>query len=190
MRIEKEQVYVKRALKGDVNAFTHLVEAHKLSTYHLALSIVKNPDDAEEVGQDAFMKAYNGLSRFKGDASFSTWLYRIVYNTALSKIRKKHLETFSMDSDTATFDLQATERTFAALVEQDRGKYLRLALTRLGEESALMVELYYYHQKDMHEIAVILGMTHGQVRVRMTRARKKLKEYLEDLLKKETKDLL
>lgn len=78
-----DQVYINKILNGDTNAFTVLVDRYKDLVFTLALRMVKNREEAEEVSQDTFIKVYNSLNRFKGDYKFSTWIYRVAYNTCL-----------------------------------------------------------------------------------------------------------
>ena len=90
MAYQEDSYYIERVLQHkDAAAFEGLVNKHKTLAFNIALRITKNREDAEEVAQDAFIKLYHALSEFKGDAKFTTWFFRIVYNLALSKIRKK-----------------------------------------------------------------------------------------------------
>ncbi len=89
---------IKLVKAGDVGSYAQLIDNYQHMAFTLAKSIVKNKEEAEEVTQDAFFKAYKALDKYKGDAGFSTWLYRIVYNTAISKIRSRKAETTSIES--------------------------------------------------------------------------------------------
>ena len=93
MNYREDSFYINKVLKGNLPSYAILVEKHKGLAYTLALRIAKNNEDAEEIAQDAFLKAYNSLGSFKQDSRFSTWLYKIIYNTAISRFRKKHIET-------------------------------------------------------------------------------------------------
>ena len=84
-------------MNNDVSAYTILVDKHKNMAFTVAYRIVRNREDAEEIAQDAFVKVYQSLKSFKKESKFSTWLYRIIYNTAISKTRKKQLETTNLD---------------------------------------------------------------------------------------------
>ena len=97
MNYREDNFYINKVLKGNLASYAILVEKHKSMAYTLALRISKNHEDAEEVAQDSFLKAYNSLNSFKQESKFSTWLYKIIYNTALSRFRKKHIDSFSMD---------------------------------------------------------------------------------------------
>jgi RNA polymerase sigma-70 factor (ECF subfamily) len=83
-----DKVYINKILNGNTNAFTVLVYRYKDLVFTLALRMVKNREEAEEVSQDTFIKVYNSLNRFKGDSKFSTWIYRVAYNTCLDRLKK------------------------------------------------------------------------------------------------------
>ena len=95
-----DSYYVRKVLKGDRQAFAVLVDKHKSMAFKLAMGIAKNKEDAEEIAQDSFLKAFEALPKFNADSKFSTWLYRIVYNTAISKIRKKKVLHDDIDDTT------------------------------------------------------------------------------------------
>src|SRR5205823_9803266 len=106
-------------LKGDHNAYALLVERYKSYVFTLTLRFTKNREDAEEVAQDIFVKAYRSLSDFRGTAKFSTWLYTIVYTTSITFLRKKKLSTTSIDDEGTFIQLENQDSGFKAnLVEQ------------------------------------------------------------------------
>ena len=94
---QQDNIYITKVLEGDRNAFAYLVDKYKTMVYSLALRLVKDREEAEEISQDAFIKAYQSLASFKGKAKFSSWLYRIVYNTAISKLRQQPAGRVSLD---------------------------------------------------------------------------------------------
>jgi len=185
----EDNIYIEKTINGDCHAYGKLVDKYKSRVYTLALRIVKYSPEAEEVAQDAFMKAFKALPKFKKEAKFSTWLYRIVYNTALTKVSKKKLDMMSLDQTHIELNGAHIESGHQLVVE-DRKKYLNHALSQLPEEEAVMINLYYTHDKDMHEIGAIMGMTHGNVRVKLSRSRKKLYALLQNALKHELKNIL
>ncbi|MDX1629456.1 MAG: sigma-70 family RNA polymerase sigma factor [Fulvivirga sp.] len=185
MTRKEESQLIESIIHGDVHAFSLLVDQYRDHAFTLALRIVKSREDAEEVSQDAFYKAYRHLKKFKHESSFSTWLYRIVYNTALSKIKKQRLQAETMEQAHLQIAEEHAINGLSDLVAADRKKYLNLAMERLPKEEASLLSLQYTQDKDMLEIAEITGLTHGNVRVKLTRARKKLFEKLSVLLKKE-----
>lgn len=187
---EDDLVYIERVIEGETSCFANLVNKYQSRAYTLALRIVKNEEDAEEVSQDAFVKAFRSLSKFKREASFSSWLYRIVYNTALSSIRKKRIETTSLDIEDQKLSVDDTNHSFRELVREDRKKYLKHALDKLSGEEATLIDLFYSHEKNADEIGEIMSLSHGNVRVKLLRARKKLHETLSKLLSKEIRELI
>jgi RNA polymerase sigma factor (sigma-70 family) len=187
MEYKEDKHYIGRVLKGESNAYAFLVNKYKSMAYSLAMKLVKNREDAEEIAQDAFIKAYQSLGQFRGSARFSTWLYRIVYNTAISRMRKSSAELVSLED--SGFDEKASSEAMDAyyrLKDQDRKKFLDLVLEKLDPDENFLVTLYYYDEKDLDEISQITGLTRNNVKVKIFRARQKmsgmLKKYLKDEL--------
>jgi len=187
MEYKEDKHYITRVLKGESNAYAFLVNKYKSMAYSLAMKLVKNREDAEEIAQDAFIKAYQSLGQFRGSARFSTWLYRIVYNTAVSRMRRSSVESVSLED--SGFDEKASSEVMDAyyrLKDQDRKKFLDLVLEKLDPDENFLVTLYYYDEKDLDEISQITGLTSNNVKVKIFRARQKmsgmLKKYLRDEL--------
>jgi RNA polymerase sigma factor (sigma-70 family) len=187
MEYKEDKHYIARVLRGESNAYAFLVNKYKSMAYSLAMKLVKNREDAEEIAQDAFIKAYQSLGQFRGSAKFSTWLYRIVYNTAISKMRRSSAESVSLE-DSGFEEKVSSEVTDAyyRLKDQDRKKFLDLVLEKLDPDENFLVTLYYYDEKDLDEISRITGLTRNNVKVKIFRARQKmsgmLKKYLKDEL--------
>lgn len=191
MEAKTDQFYIERVLQGDSNAFAFLINRYKDMVFTLALKIVKSREDAEEVAQDSFMKAYQKLDGFKGESKFSTWLYTIVYRSALSKVRKKKLETTDIDS--FVLDNHSDDHDFPqieAIKNGEQQKYVKKAVENLGETDALLITLFYLHDNSIEEIQEITDMSQSNVKVRLFRARKKLYKELSLLLKEEIKTIL
>ena len=191
MEAKEDQIYIDRVLQGDTNAFAHLIDKYKNMAYTLAMKIVKNREDAEEVAQDSFLKAYQKLEGFKGQSKFSTWLYTIVYRSALTKVRKKKLETSDIDS--YVIDNHKEDHDFPqleAIKNGEQQKYVKKAIENLGEADALIITLFYLHDNSIEEIKEITDMSESNVKVRLFRARKKLYNELSLILKEEIKTIL
>jgi len=188
---QQDNIYITKVLEGDRNAFAYLVDKYKTMVYSLALRLVKDKEEAEEISQDAFIKAYQSLASFKGKAKFSSWLYRIVYNTAISKLRQQPTGRVSLDepniSDTLYLESKENYDTLSA---DERKKYLEKALDSLDRDEKMFVILYYYEEKDLDEIASIAGLTKTNTKVKLFRARKKMLTVLQSYLKEETYNLL
>ncbi len=175
---------IKLVRAGDVSAFAQIIDKYQHMAYTLANSIVKNHQEAEEVAQDAFFKAYKSLDKFKGDAEFSTWLYRIVYNTAISKIRSRKTETITLESQEV--DKQNTFNfadNLNRLERQERKVILKKALKELKEEDAFIIILYYYKEQSIEEIEKTTGLSKSNIKVKLHRGRKQLQQPLEQLLR-------
>ena len=188
---KSDQIYIDRVLQGDTNAFAYLVDKYKNLTYTVAMKIVRNHEDAEEVAQDSFIKAYSQLHTFKGDSKFSTWLYTIVYRNSISKIRKKKITTTNIDSyiienHKSDYDFPQIE----AIKNGEQKKYIAEAMNNLPETDAFLITLYYLEESSVEEIEQITGLTKTNVKVKLFRARKKLYNELSLLLKDELKEIV
>lgn len=191
MEQKEDGHYIKRVLNGETNAYAFLVNKYKSMAFSLALKMLKNREDAEEVAQDAFVKAYQSLSQFRGGARFSTWLYRIVYNTAVSRLRKSSFEELSID-DTLIEEKVPDEigDAYYKLKESERKKFLDIVLEKLDPGENFLVTLYYYEEKELDEIAQITGLTKNNVKVRIFRARQRMMVMLKQYLNKELIEIL
>jgi len=186
-----DQIYIDKVLQGDTNAFAYLINRYKDMAYTLAIKIVKSHEDAEEVAQDSFLKAYEKLDSFKGNSKFSTWLYTIVYRNSISKIRKKkvttsHIDDYVMDNYSEGDEFPQIE----AIKNGEQQKYVREAIDRLPEKDALLVTLFYMNESSIEEIEQITNLTQSNIKVKLFRARKKLNTELSFLLKEEVKTIL
>ena len=175
--MQDEQAIVSRASRGDTNAFALLVEQYRDYVFTIAYRILQKREEAEEAAQDAFVKAWKMLGSFKGTSKFSTWLYSIASNTAIDHQRKKHLLTDSLDKEGSFFQpedkgaLNAQEH----MEERERVGTLDKALAQLPEQDSLLVTLFYMHEKSVDEIATITGLSVSNVKVKLFRARAKLR---------------
>jgi RNA polymerase sigma factor (sigma-70 family) len=160
-----------RILNGDVSGYALLVDRYKDLAYTISYRILGKREDAEEAVQDAFVKAFRSLSSFRQKARFSTWFYRIVYNTAVSKKRLKR-QVFQSFEEVAIPDIQAD----ATGDEEDRQKMLEGAMQQLPEEDRIIVTLFYVDESSVDEIHEIMGLSKANVKIRLFRARKKLQE--------------
>ncbi len=182
---------IKLIRAGDVSAFAQIIDQYQHMAYTLANSIVKNHQEAEEVTQDAFFKAYKSLDKFKGDAEFSTWLYRIIYNTAISKLRSRKTDTLHLESqEVEKHNLDNFSDNLNRLEQQERKVILKKALKSLKEEDAFIIILYYYKDQSIEEIEKATGLSKSNVKVKLHRGRKQLQATLEQLLRKELKSFI
>lgn len=191
MEQEQDSICIKKVLGGDRNAYAYLVDKYKTMVFTLALQITKDREEAEEVTQDTFIKAFQSLKGFQGKAKFSSWLYRIVYNTAISNLRKKEKGRISLDETNIDEALYLeSKKNHESLSLAERQKYLELALDSLDKDERMFIILYYYEERELDEIAQIAGITKTNTKVRLFRARKKILLVLEKYLKEEKYSLL
>lgn len=185
-----EDLLLRQAGQGQPQALAQLVRRYQALAYTVALRVVGNPQDAEEVVQDAFLKAFAALAQFQRAAKFSTWLYRIVYNTALTKKRSRPLLSDLPPILETAADYSATADGWEAMRRADQQKYLALALARLPPEDALVLTLHYLGEQSIAEICVILGKKTSAIKMQLLRSRKQLEQALTQLLPTEFQHLL
>jgi RNA polymerase sigma factor (sigma-70 family) len=178
---------IDQVLGGNINAFTHIVNRHKDKTYNLAFRICCNHEEAEEIAQDSFLKAYRALGSFKKESSFSTWLYRIVYNTAISYVRLKKREVLSLED----FPADATDFIGTGASEEEaeteyRRSLLNFAFQKISEEDRSLITLHYYEEMSTEEISDVTGISKSNIKVRLFRARQKMFQVIENAEKKRT----
>ena len=183
--------YIEAVRNGNVQAFSFLVEKYQKLVYTLALKLLKKPEEAEEMAQDTFVKAFQKLNSYEGKSKFSTWLYSITYNACISELRKRRIEFKSLDDrQISDLDEQKMHDYYRETRKEDQEKYLNLALARLPEDDQVLVTLYYYENQSMDEISQITGLTVSNIKVKIHRARKKMYELLHEMLKEEVYSLL
>lgn len=178
---------VESVRNGNTADYGLLMDRYKDRAFSLLCRMLKNPLDAEEALQDAFLRAFRALSGFRNDARFSTWLYKIVYNTALN-----HLASRRHRQETATSGYPANEHTALSVTQQESGEGARELLNnlilRLPPAYAAVINLYYLDELAIDEIAAITALTPSNIKVLLFRARKALKQRImeqgltEDLL--------
>jgi RNA polymerase sigma-70 factor (ECF subfamily) len=152
------------------------------------LKVLGNREDAEEMAQETFIKVYKSLSTFKGNAKFSTWLYRITYNTCISEARKKKFRFTSADD--IQLEDYSDEMNMDGIPEENRAKAIEAALKMLPEDEYALVLLYYFEDQSIDDICKISGLTPSNAKVKLYRARKKLHTILSDMLKEEIHTIL
>lgn len=191
-RKQSDQDLITEVLSGNTKAYAELVKNHQRFVFTLALRFAKNREDAEEIAQDCFVKAYKALGTFKQTAKFSTWLYTITYTTSMSFLRKKQLNTQSINDDESILQLPSNISSYQAdLVEQKSANvYLNMAIDSLLPDDAAIITLFYLGEQSLEEIGQALRMEANTVKVKLHRARARLKEKMELLLKDEVNELL
>ena len=178
-------------LRGDQQAYAEIVKRYQNFVFTIALRYTPNREDAEEIAQDCFIKAYRSLADFRGESKFSTWLYTIVTTTCLTFLRKKKLEVHSLDNE-KVFEMAENQDSGmdANQVEQkSRVSMVNRAIALLSPDDAQIITLFYKGEQSLEEIAKIMHMEANTVKVRLHRARQRLREKMERHFTAEVRDL-
>lgn len=186
MAISDDQQYINQVLNGDTNAFTALVDQYKAMVFSLALKMLKSREEAEEVAQDSFLKAYRSLAKFKGDAKFSTWLYTITYNSCLDRIRKnKREQPVIVIDDYTEQQIVSLDNSLDGMEAKERRQMIQDCLALLPGEDSFLLTLFYFDEQSIKEIAKIMGINTNHVKIKLYRSRKKLTAVLKTHLETE-----
>ena len=173
--MKKDEAHIiKEILHGNTTLYEYFLDRYGQQVFVLVDRIVSCQEDAEELTQDVFLKAFQQLSSFKAESSFSTWIYRIATNIAVSAVRKKRNDVLRLD-DSVFANLSDTQ-VDAELEDESEEQMERLqqAMNQLEADERALITLYYLEEKPLAEVAFILGMTEGNAKVKLHRIRKKL----------------
>ena len=169
-----EKDTIKHILRGETHHFAHFIEKYSEAVFSRVSHMINCREDAEEITQDIFLKAFEKLSSFNVDSSFSTWLYRIAYNTTISALRRKPCinvtiaEEILADTDDTLVDETLSNENEELLQRLDR------AIALLSPEERALVRLHYLEERSIGETAQITGLKESNVKVKLHRTRKKL----------------
>jgi RNA polymerase sigma-70 factor (ECF subfamily) len=178
--MKEDQYFVDLTLKGQTQAFATLVERYQNLVFSIGLKLIGNADDAEDVAQESFVKAYHALKTFKGDAKFSTWIYRIAYNTALDFIKKHKKQLLNKSLTQASEkELEIKEETPQKDEEAYKKNMIKMAIAKLPSDQQLIISLYYFEELSLKEITEVTQLSESNVKVKLFRARKKLHQVLQ-----------
>ena len=182
---------ISRVLSGDHQAYTGLVSRYQSYVFTLTLRMVKSREDAEEVAQDVFIKAYKYLAEFRGASKFTTWLYTIVNNTCISFIRKKKLEIHSLDNEKVfeIADNQDSGMRANTIEQKSKIGMVNNAISLLNPDDSYIITLFYKAEQSLEETARILGVEVNTAKVMLHRARTRLKEKMETYYEEEVRNL-
>ena len=185
MDFKGDILYIEQVLAGKISAFSYIVDRHKDRAYNLAFRICGNHEEAEEIAQDSFLKAYRSLKGFKMKSSFATWLYRIVYNTAISYVRIKKRGILSLEDFPAdATDFIGSNPGEEEAEKQYRSSLINFALQKINDEERGLISLYYYEEMSTGEISDVTGISKSNIKVKLFRARQKMIEIIEKVEKK------
>ncbi|HYJ62426.1 MAG TPA: RNA polymerase sigma factor [Parafilimonas sp.] len=187
---QTDELIITKVLKGDNAAYSALVTKYSNMIFTLAYNIILNREDAEEVAQDVFLKAFKALPSFKKQSAFSTWLYRIVVNVALNKKKLKRFTTIDINEEITAEE----DYNIYSLLEQyesrDQKKFIQLAMSTLREDERICITMFYLNELSVSEIHELTEISIANIKVLLHRGRKHLYAGLNDLLKTEIKNLM
>jgi RNA polymerase sigma factor (sigma-70 family) len=183
---------ISSVLQGDQARYAELVKRYQNFVFTIALRYAPQREDAEEIAQDVFVKAYRSLADFRGDSKFSTWLYTIVSTTCISFLRKKKLDTRSLDNEQVFEVADNQDSGFRANQVEQKSKLQMVneAIKRLSPDDAKLITLFYKGEQSLEEISRIMGLEVNTVKVKLHRARQRLKDRMEKHFVQEVRDLM
>ncbi len=186
MNLEQDQPYIERTLKGDMNAFTVLVDRYKYMVFTLAMRMVKNREEAEEIAQDTFLKVYKALGSFNGGSKFSTWVYKIAYYRSLDYIKKLGRTPILSPIEGLVENSMVEEVGIIDQLEQiEKKAVINEALQILPGDDGILITLHYFEELSLNEISIIMEISTNNVKVKLFRARKRLHHILVNKLEPE-----
>jgi RNA polymerase sigma factor (sigma-70 family) len=182
---------ISKVLQGEQASFAQLVERYQNFVFTLVLRFTDSREDAEEIAQDVFVKAYRSLADFRGASKFSTWLYTVVRTSCLTFLRKKKLDTRSIDNERTFLQLENRESGFRAdtIEQKSRHAMVNEAIRMLSPDDAQVITLFYKGEQSLEEIGKIMGLDPNTVKVKLHRARHRLKDKLEKFFSHEVQEL-
>lgn len=180
---------VKRAKQGDGKAYDELILLYKDAVYGVIFRMVRNKHEAEDLTQEAFIKAYNSINSFNEEYAFSTWLFKIATNNCIDFFRKRKLSTQSMDQ-TIRYKDEAIKQEYAdpeqssdkSLLASEKTKLIHQAIENLPEKYRTAIIMRHTEERSYEEIATMLDLPLGTIKARIFRAREMLKKSLKDVL--------
>ncbi|MGK0252815.1 MAG: RNA polymerase sigma factor (sigma-70 family) [Mariniflexile sp.] len=181
-----DQHYINLILNGDARAFSILVDRYKDLVFSLTIKMLKNREEAEEVSQDTFIKVYKSLPKFKGDSKFSTWIYKIAYNSCLDRLKKnkKFYNNVPIDEFTEN-QVKTIDNALENLETKEREQAIQDCIALLPSEDGFLLTLYYFEDQSLEEISKVMDLTPNNVKVKLFRSRKKLATILKERLEPE-----
>lgn len=177
---------INAVLDGDTQQFALLVDRYKAMIFTLAIRMLQNREEAEEAAQDTFIKAYSSLGKFKGQSKFSTWIYRVAYNSCLDRIKKQKRKYNTVSINEFNYNsIKSLDDTLQDLETEERNRTIKACLNQLPHKDAYMLTLFYYEEQSLEEIAKAMALTVNNVKVKLFRSRKRLASILKEKLEPE-----
>lgn len=170
--------YIKETLRGNTAAFEVLVNRYKDMVYSIAHHFSFSKEENDELAQSIFVKTYENLSSFKANAKFSTWLYKIAYNTALTASKKQKRNVYFDDLEEYAHPHDATENALHSMIVNEQLDMLKLEVAKLSPEEQSLIDFFYHENLSVADISGITNMSESNVKTKLHRIRHKLGEVL------------
>lgn len=180
---EAERIH--KILKGDTSSFGYFVDTYQDMALTIAFRICGNKQDAEDIVQNAYVKAYHNLHTFRSDSKFSTWFYRIVYNTAITETKTSVYITEFEDYKTLEQNSFSDWDAIKCMEEQERKEMIEKVLNKMPKDESLVLTLFYLEENSIKDVVQIMGLTETNVKVKLHRARKRFGAMVEEMNEKE-----
>jgi RNA polymerase sigma factor (sigma-70 family) len=181
MELADDRHYIDKVKNGEPASYAFLVNKYKDMVYSIGLKILRDADDAQDLAQESFIKAYQQIHSFQGNSKFSTWLYTITYRTAVSRLKENKVNTVELNGETHEV-VDNLPGQFEQLHARQVKQQVQAAIQKLPEVDALLVTLYYINDLPIKEIEEITGLSKANVKIKLHRARKALEKDLSYLL--------
>lgn len=174
-----EQQLIHQILKGDTDSFSYFVDTYQDMAMTIAFRICRNKQDAEDIVQNAFVRAFRNLHSYHSKSKFSTWFFRIVYNTAISQISKLQSKAAHDNLEKAESELTSFESSPSLSVERkEQSELLTKAMDQIPKDEAVILTLYYLEEHSIKEVAQIMSLTESNIKIKLHRSRQKLQKKL------------
>jgi len=168
---DEDQIIAAKIVSGQKELFRLLVKRHEQAVYGMGMSFFRNTEDASDFTQEVFLKTFRNLSNFEGRSRFSTWLYKVAYNTAINNITRKK-DYYSLVEDEIIPDNDTPERKLLRNIARDA---VREAITELPERFRICVDLFFFYDRSYQEIEAITGYPVNTIKSHVFRAKKLLR---------------
>lgn len=175
----RDEIYIKQIVDGDSRAYAFLVEKYQAMVFTLCVRMLQDYDNAQDAAQEAFIKCFQSLKSFKGDSKFSTWLYKIAYYHCIDML-KRNKKRFAYEIDDAIIegDFAPVDGFLNQFESDETAVLLKTAIGKLAPDEQVILQLYYYEELPLKEIAEVVGNSMENVKIKLFRARKKLYTFL------------
>lgn len=188
MKNKTDQYYINKILEGDIKAFEVIIERYQDWVFTIIKRIINSREEAEEIAQDVFLKAFRSLDKYKGTSKFSSWLYRIAYNTAISSTRRKKLTASAIDDNIIeNYTENDISDDINTLSNDEQKGFLEKALAELSSEEQIIIRLFYMNENSVEEIAQVCNLSVSNVKVKLHRTRKKLHMLIQNQIERKNK---